>query len=33
MSFLYWARYAYLLMMAFVMAALLYAHLKNIRSR
>ncbi|MBP1623618.1 MAG: hypothetical protein H6Q07_1638 [Acidobacteria bacterium] len=33
MSFLYWARYGYLFLMAFVIAAVLCVHLKNIRSR
>jgi hypothetical protein len=33
MTFLYWARYGFLIVAAFVVAALVYAHIKTIRSR
>lgn len=33
MNFLYWARYGFLILMAFAIFALIYAHLKTTRSR
>ncbi len=33
MSFLYWMRYGFLLVMAVALAVLIYVHVKTIRSR
>lgn len=33
MSFLYWARYGFQLVLILIIAVLVYAHLKSIRSR